>query len=290
MKLLPKFNLLFVTVFGIGFAATAYVARRSLQTNAREQVLQQARLMMEAARSTRDYTSKQIRPLLEVRHRQEQIFFAQTVPAYAAGQMFAYMRGRYPEYTYKEATLNPTNLVDRPADWENDVVTLFRNDSARTELVGQRTTPTGGALYLARPIRADATCLTCHGVPQSAPAAMLKLYGPEHGFGWKPAETIGAQIVSVPMTVPVRIADDAFRNLMAWLAVIFVGTLALMNVALVTTVIRPVTRMSAAADEISKGNLEVPELPVRGHDEIATLADAFNRMRRSLVKAMTMLE
>jgi protein-histidine pros-kinase len=45
-----------------------------------------------------------------------------------------------------------------------------------------------------------------------------------------------------------------------------------------------------AADEISKGNLEIPELPAEGKDEISTLARSFNRMHRSLVKAMSMLD
>ena len=32
---------------------------------------------------------------------------------------------------------------------------------------------------------------------------MLDLYGIANGFGWKMNEIIGAQIVSVPMTVPI---------------------------------------------------------------------------------------
>jgi protein-histidine pros-kinase len=43
------------------------------------------------------------------------------------------------------------------------------------------------------------------------------------------------------------------------------------------------------ANRISLGDLEVPELPVKGGDEIADLAGAFNRMRRSLVTAMRMI-
>jgi HAMP domain-containing protein len=43
------------------------------------------------------------------------------------------------------------------------------------------------------------------------------------------------------------------------------------------------------ADKISLGQFDVPELPVRGKDEIARLAGSFNRMRRSLVTAMRML-
>jgi protein-histidine pros-kinase len=59
---------------------------------------------------------------------------------------------------------------------------------------------------------------------------------------------------------------------------------------LVVTVVRPVRRFAIAADQISTGQMEVPELPVRGKDEISMLAAAFNRMHRSLAAAMRMLD
>jgi HAMP domain-containing protein len=34
----------------------------------------------------------------------------------------------------------------------------------------------------------------------------------------------------------------------------------------------------------------VPELPVKGKDEMSALADSFNRMHRSLKKAMKLLD
>ncbi len=40
------------------------------------------------------------------------------------------------------------------------------------------------------------------------------------------------------------------------------------------TVIRPVSRFAARADEISKGQLDVPELPVHGRDEISEILSA----------------
>jgi protein-histidine pros-kinase len=51
-----------------------------------------------------------------------------------------------------------------------------------------------------------------------------------------------------------------------------------------------VRRFAIAADQISTGQMEVPELPVRGKDEISMLAAAFNRMHRSLAAAMRMLD
>jgi HAMP domain-containing protein len=54
-------------------------------------------------------------------------------------------------------------------------------------------------------------------------------------------------------------------------------------------VIRPVTRLSRIADEVSLGNLDAPEFMSKGKDEIAILAGSFSRMRTSLVQAMKML-
>jgi HAMP domain-containing protein len=41
---------------------------------------------------------------------------------------------------------------------------------------------------------------------------------------------------------------------------------------------------------VSTGNMDAPDFPARGGDEIATLGTSFNRMRRSLVEAMNMLQ
>ncbi len=83
--------------------------------------------MMETALSMRDYTTKQIKPLL-IGEKTDTNLHPQIVPAYAATESFNYLRAKYPEYSYKEATLNPTNPRDRPADWEADVIRYFRDN------------------------------------------------------------------------------------------------------------------------------------------------------------------
>ena len=98
MRLLAKFNLIFTLVFGAGLAGAGYVSYWFLQQNAREQVIQQARLMMETMRSARDYTIKQVRPLLQVDQARDRTFLPQTVPAFAATESFNYLRVRYPDY------------------------------------------------------------------------------------------------------------------------------------------------------------------------------------------------
>jgi len=287
MKLQLKFSLMFLLGFGIGLAVAGDVCFGFLQKSARSQVASQAKLMMESSLAARIYTNEQIKPMVD---HNDPVFHPQTVPAYAATEHFNYFRKAYPDYTYKEATLNPTNPRDRATDWEADVVNIFRNDPTRQDFLGERDTPKGPALYMARPIKASSACLECHSFPKVAPVSMTKIYGRANGFGWQPNEIIGAQIVSVPMALPVAMANKSFRDLMTSLIAVGLCVLLVLNLMLYIFVIRPVRRFAVAADEISKGNLEIPELPAEGKDEISTLARSFNRMHRSLVKAMSMLD
>lgn len=290
MKLLLKFNLIFILVFGTALALTAWGSHRFLQDNARDEVVHRAELMMQSALAVRTYTTQQIKPLLEKEQQQLAAFLPQTVPAFSATTVFDFLRKDQPEYTYKEATLNPTNLRDRAADWEADVINTFRNDGKLHEFIGDRDTPTGRALYLARPIHAPPACLECHSTPDRAPKAMIAAYGRDNGFGWKANEIVGAQIVSVPMSVPFQIADRAFNTLMIYLAAIFIATMVLVDAALVMIVIRPVRSLAKMADRISTGETGLSELPVRGRDEIAALTASFNRMYVSLAKALKLLD
>jgi hypothetical protein len=286
MKPLLKFNLVFLPLLALLLGAVAYTARQLLQNNAREQIVQNARIMMETATSSRTYTTKQVAPLLQhknfklqsaiaefqktldelpkevdpampkdirlatskkayqlgqqrllaaqqqlvesVKGRPEEMldreFHPQSVPAFAATEIFNYLREKYPEYFYKEATLNPTNPRDRATDWEADIVNQFRGNTKLPEFLTTRVTPTGEALVLARPIKiTNASCLTCHSTPDKAPPEMRKLYSDANGFGWKLDEIIGAQVVSVPMAVPVSMADKAWGSLTVWLVGAFFG-------------------------------------------------------------------
>jgi len=290
MKLLTKFNLVLLVFFGISGFVISHMAYQFLMRNARDQVLQQAELMMASAASTRDYTTEQIKPLLLKNPEHETNFLPQTVPAFAATTLFNSMRKSYPDYSYREATLNPTNLIDRADDWEADLVRYFADHPGDKKLIGERATPTGPYLYLAKPMVAKASCLECHSTPDVAPAAMIKTYGSQNGFGWKLNQVIAAQIVAVPMSLPIQGADQAYRNLIFFLIATFLLTIAALDTALYLIVILPLQQVSQAADRISKGETELPDLQVKGRDEIADVTGSFNRMRVSLAKALKMLE
>ncbi len=272
-RLLIFFDLVFIPILVLSFFGAAYIIRGQLQESAEQQVLENSRVMMQTARASRLYTTKQIAPLLDheqsrvdkannnvfqildmqlpaavqkaidsiphpkdklvVENIRQQIidnvrqaprelpgpeFFPQSIPFYASTENFNYFRGQYPDYTYKEAALNPTNPRDRTVDWEADVVNIFRNDPARTEVTGHRDTPDGASLYFCAPIRVDdSSCLLCHSTPETAPVEMVKIYGTANGFGWKLNDVIGAQIVSVPAKLGDASAEWALRGILLWL-------------------------------------------------------------------------
>ena len=292
MKLL-KFNLLFIPILVLCLGAVGYTARKLILEDARQHVIQNARIMMETALSSRTYTTKQVAPLLQqknfkletvvaefrktieempksfdpnapndvhgsakrgfalgqqralaelqqflesVKGRPDELldteFHPQSVPAFAATQIFGYLREKFPDYFYKEATLNPTNPRNHATDWEADLVNQFRAGSLQTEFIGNRETPTGPSLFLARAIKVNnVSCLECHSTPDKAPPEMIRLYGTANGFSWKLDDVIGAQIVSVPMSLPVAMAEGAFRTLVVWLGGAFGGILLFANVA-----------------------------------------------------------
>jgi hypothetical protein len=168
----------------------------------------------------------------EPRDLAEAEFFPQSIAFYAATEVFNYFRSTYPDFGYKEATLNPTNPRDRTADWEADLVKLFAKAPSKTELFGHHATPVGTSLYYSAPIRVDSEhCLACHSTPDKAPPGLVKAYGTANGFGWKLNDIVGAQIVSIPADLSERPTDAALKQILWSLAIIFGLLFLLVNIA-----------------------------------------------------------
>lgn len=289
MSLRLKFNLVLLVALSAGYGLIGYFLWGVLAENARDEVLAKARVMRESAQAMRAYTADELRPLLQTIT--DVGFLPHTVPSYAAQDNFRRVSEAFTDYAYKEAALNPTNPTDRASDWEADIIRAFRDGAARAEIVIERQAATGPSLVLAHPIQiTNDACLQCHSTPDAAPASMIDKYGSANGFGWQMNEIIGAQIISVPMSVPLERAKETFILVMISLAVCFIVMLLIINMLLGIVVIRPIVQLSELASEISLGNLDAPEMKARGGGEIASLTDSFNRMRRSLENALRMID
>jgi len=289
MGLRAKFNIAILVAFIIGFGGAAIGLHGVFIADARDQVLQNARIMMTAANAIRKYTADDLVPLLPMEH--DGKFVAETVPAFAAQTNFKDVQAAFPGYTYREPALNPTNPIDRAQDWEADIIRNFIDNPKQAETSAERDTPLGPTLNLARPITiTEQACLTCHSAAAAAPAVLTQTYGTANGFGWKLNDTIGAQVVSVPMEVPLKVARDTYLAFLAILIVTFAIIFLILNLLLHYLVITPVTRVTAMADAVSMGDENVEPYIKPGKDEISSLSVSFNRMRESLKRAMEMIK
>lgn len=290
LDLARKFSLLLFLVFLGGILVSGLALSTILNQNAQNEITSKAAMMIETMNSVRHYTDTQVKPELEGRLAAD--FLPETVPAYSAREVFEKLRENrvYSDFFYKEATLNPTNLRDKADGFEADIVERFRQDTKLPEVRGFRSTPSGDLFYIARPISVSApSCLQCHSTPSAAPASMIERYGASNGFGWKLNEIIGAQVVSVPANQVLKSSRQAFVLIMGTIAAIFAVATLIVNLWLRRYVARPLKRMAQAAEAVSTGDLDA-EFEWNSKDEVGSLAEAFRRMKTSLVMAMKRLD
>ena len=71
--------------------------------------------MMASATSVRDYTSSDLRPLLELNPEHKKRFLAETVPAFGAMSTFNKLKQSYPDYTYRGTARPSSDRLSVPA-------------------------------------------------------------------------------------------------------------------------------------------------------------------------------
>ncbi|MES1199253.1 MAG: adenylate/guanylate cyclase domain-containing protein [Pseudomonadota bacterium] len=250
MGLRTKLNLLLLAIALAGAGLLAILSTPYLNSVAQHDVEERSRIMMESAVGARKYTSEQVAPLL--RRDINAHFHPQSVSAYAATNIFAALHAKFQDYSYREVALNPTNLADRPMDWEGDIVQYFRSNPSVNEQIVQRETVRGPILSLSRPIVANERCMECHDTPRHAPRSMTAVYGRVNGFGWHVGEIVGAQIVSVPMSVAFAQASNARLVFVGLYLGVFLLLAVLLNLP---PIFRPILALSRIAEDVRVGKL-----------------------------------
>lgn len=250
MSLRLKFNLVLIAVFVLSLIGAAVYYNGYLERNAITNVQQNSQVLMETALAIRSYTTDEIKPHLDPMN--EKRFLPQTVPAFAATETLRRLRDRFPAYEYKEAVLNPTNPRDRASAWERAMIEKFRADSTLTEFTGIEGEGIQRSVYVARPITIkQPQCLVCHSVPSAAPASMIQIYGEKNGFGWQLNETVGMQVVKLPMLYPLEKARETFYSFMLSLLAIFGLMFLALNLVMSGLVIEPMARLNKKLEELA---------------------------------------
>jgi len=260
-----------------------------LRNEALDNAEKEARNLMAFALAVGDYTEGHVMPKLAAHGTSE--FFEEMVPFYSARTVFRTVSGKARQYSFRQPAVNPTTPEDAPTPFEIEVIRRFRDNPSLTEATGVRDNPQGQLFYLAQPVRvSDEACLVCHSTPDRAPAAMVAKYGPLRGFGWKLGDTVGAQILTVPLTEQLRGVIGLVGILATGLLIVFGIAYLALSAALDRLLIRPLGTLANAADTASRSASPGPELPQSGVREVRELGNAIGRLHLSLTKALQELE
>lgn len=290
-NLAQQVSLLLSIIFFISILLSGIILYAILNYDAQMEVSGKAGVLLKTMDSVRNYTDSQITPELTTKLDRE--FLPQIIPSYSAREVFEMLRSdpTWQDYFYKEATLNPTNLRDKADSFETGLIERFRKDSNLQELTGFQTTANEKLFYIAQPTKiSQASCLECHSTPDVAPKTMLQRYGSENGFGWQLNSIVGAKMVYIPASQIFQRVYQSFAGFMAVVVVILFGILYFVNFWLHQTVVKPLKRMTKVAEAVSTGDIEVEFDEQKSDNEVGILAQAFTRMKTSLVLAMQRLD
>ena len=291
LKLRLKFTLILGMFFLCSLIISSVILSKTSYQNAEKEVQDKSLVLLATMNSVRNYTNTRIQPLLEDKLKTESKFISETVPAYAAREVFDRLRQQkeYQNFFYKEATLNPTNLKDKVDNFEAVIVEQFRKNIKIKEVDGFRTVAGEKLFYVARPLAVtQQSCLQCHSTPKVAPKSQINSFGSENGMGWKLNEIIAAQVIYVPVREVFAIYRQQFFLAMISFTGIFAVIALLISWLLKKTVIQPITPLAKLAQAISDDEInsesaielnlsQLNKVAKRG-DELGQLARVFQLM------------
>jgi hypothetical protein len=138
----------------------------------------------------------------------------------------------------------------------------------------------------ARTLYEKASCLGCHASAESAPADVRERYGTQNGFGFQEGEVAG--IISVRL--PIRSFWAVTRDVLGPVQIALLVSAFLVAVVFIQfAVVRPIKRVTAAAERISVGqsaDLGSARLKRTSGNEMHQLILATERLRASLMLAI----
>lgn len=259
-----------------------------LHDRAVRQAEEQARTLLATALAVRGYTTDHLLPIFA--QLPGASFHEETVPSFAAQTVFHALAGQSSGYTYREPALNPTSPADRPSTFEIELIRQFRDRSDLAELTGVHDSGQERLFYLAKPMRiANPACLGCHDTPERAPPAMLARYGNVNGFGWQLNEVVGIQLLTVPVTRQFSGLMGLTAYLAGGLLLIFTLCYAALSASLDSLLVRPLKALAATADAASVSGGHAVRVPREAVSELTSIAEAIERLRRSLARSMAQL-
>lgn len=288
MKLSLKFLGALLAVLLTALAGAAWWLFDHQRDAIHEDAKTRALTVLSFGEACRQYARDVLSP--KVREHTNKLIFEADSATFVARGTFEFFREKHPDYSFREAALNPLNLVNRADAHEEKLIRQFQADETMKEITGFRPTDSGEVFFVARPIVVKHVCLRCHDSPATAPPEVVTEYGSTHGFGWKEGDRTSAIIVTVPASDIQEEQRAALWTVLAIFGGLAAGLMLVSYLLFNWLVKHRLARLGdmmamVAADPLAQGRLHDP-----ARDELGGMALAFNRMADSLRQNQLTLE
>ncbi len=274
MRITTKLTLIISVLLIALFVALGWNSYRYEQQLILEQAVDKARIIARQIIETRDYLSRSEQG---ASHNN----FA-LVPQVAATKIATRITEGSPYYI-RQISLRNRNPENRPDAYE--MAELQKMALSPTPQEHTRVTAENGdeQLRYLLPMRADQSCLNCHGSFSEAPRFVQERFPYGHSsYNYRAGELIGAISVSVPMREVYRSIDNNLLQELAVESVILLLLLALTGLVIHRAILRPVSNVAKGIEEVaSTGNFS-QRIEQPGDDEIGHLVESFNELMAEL--------
>ncbi|MEM8719840.1 MAG: DUF3365 domain-containing protein, partial [Cyanobacteria bacterium P01_G01_bin.39] len=252
-----KFNILLLVIFLVGIYLSGLALSKILYHQAEQKLTNEGQILMKMMEEVKYYTSTNLLESYQQNDNGIDQFRVSIIPAYAARKIFGNFQHmtKFANYQYKEATVNPTNLDDRPDHFEKQLINNFKQNRELKILSGYTDKSDLKFYYISRPLTVkNESCLQCHSSPDIAPQEMIDIYGDQNGFNWKLNQLTSAQTIYIPAN---NVDDDVRQGMLIFMplfAGIFAILIASVNQLLQHTVIKPINQLTKVANQLSKNS------------------------------------
>lgn len=257
-----------------------------LSEDTRREAAEKTELFLRSMNANQKYMAKFVRPELKELLGDE-YFPEASVGAVMLAKTAKILTAAYPEYVLKISSPNPLNPDNLSTAFEEKIIAGFDNgDYDEWEGFTDRN---GESFYAAAiPIEARKGCIWCHDTPEVAHPDMVEEYGTTSGYGYREGDIVGTRIVYVSTQEVQELTWKKLGFLGSAVSILFLIALIVIDRIIIRSVVLPIENIVDIAGDISRGKMD-RSFDVDTNDEIKSLADAFNRMKVSLEKAMDIL-
>lgn len=271
-------------------AVLIYIRERLLLE---ENAYKKSEILMAAVEANMEYIKRVLRPRMYNLMGDDAFVLEAMSTSFVSRSVMDLFSDRLPEYVYRRVAINARNPQSEADAMERQMIHFFSQPDSSHEWKGLVKRDGTSYYFRFKPVLFEPECMHCHGQPEDAPQDLVRLYGPERGFGRKPGEVAGLVGIGIPV-------DVALSNIRGIVASIFLVSFTVMGVLYASLslffnrVVVHNLKVLLAIFEKGLGGLQKSQQPrlgvPRDHDEIEDLCRIAELMVEDLNEARRRLE